>query len=155
MHVNFGVSGIKLALLTEICHSDRRRQIHFGKEGRRLVEERGDIQLLCFFQNILMNHSVSCRESLHFMLNFRHLSIKSPIQRNDLLSHPQFEAVRQSSSGPSAEVSPQRGQNLPFSGSPTYKLFKVLSSARPENSMEIFIILLFNIHISPFYLQLG
>jgi len=121
-----------VALLTEICHSDRRRQIHFGKEDRRLVEERGDIQLLCFFQNTLMNHSVSCRESIHFMLNFRHLSIESPIQRNDLLSHPQFEAVRQSSSGPSAEVSPQRGQNLPFSGSPT-----AISSSRFSVAREL------------------
>jgi hypothetical protein len=75
--------------------------------------------LLCFFQNIIMNHSVSCRESLHFVLNFRHLSIESPIQRNDLLSHPQFEAVLQSSSGPSAEASLQRGQNLHSFGSPT------------------------------------
>jgi len=50
--MDFGVSGIKLALLTEICFSDRRRQIHAGKEGSRLVEERGDIQLLCFFQKI-------------------------------------------------------------------------------------------------------
>jgi len=49
MLINIGVSEINLALLTEICHRDRRRQIHFGKEGRRLVEERGDIQLLCFF----------------------------------------------------------------------------------------------------------
>jgi hypothetical protein len=156
------VSRIKLALLTEICNSDRRREIHAGKDGRRLVEERGQIQFLCFFQNILMNHSVSCRENLHFMLNFRHLSIESPIQRNDLLSHPHFKAVRQSSSGPSADASLQRGQNLPSFGSPTaiYKLFKVLSNARLENSLdikllEIFITLLSNIQISSFCLQLG
>jgi hypothetical protein len=48
-NINIGVSGIKLALLTEIYNSDRRRQIHAGKDGRRLVEERGQIQLLCFF----------------------------------------------------------------------------------------------------------
>jgi hypothetical protein len=127
-----------------------------------LLKKEARFNCFAFFQNILMNHSVSCRESLHFMLNFRHLSIESPIQRNDLLSHSHFKAVRQSSSGPSAEASLQRGQNLPSFGSPTaiYKLFKVLSNARLENSLdinllEIFITLLSNIQISSFCLQLG
>jgi len=132
------VSGIKFAFPTEIFHSDRRRQMHAGKEGRRLVEERGDIQLVCFFQNILMNLSVSCCESLHFMKNFRHLSIKSPIQRNDLLSHPQFKAVRQSSSGPSAKNSPQWGQNLPSFGSPTAISFSRFSVTRDLRTPWIF-----------------
>jgi hypothetical protein len=109
-----------------------------------------------FFQNILMKHFVSYQESLHFMLNFRHLSIKSQIQRNDVLSHPQFEEFHQSSNG----LFKTGSESSILRVADRCKLIIVLSTTKFEiyldiSILEIFITLIFNIQISSFYLQRG
>ena len=95
-------------------------------------------------------------EPFCIVLNFRQVSIKSRIQRNALLSHPQFEAFHQGSSclfTTGSESSILRVIDR-------CNLFTVLSTTRFENSLdisliEIFINLIFNIQILSFCLKRG